>query len=94
LIGGVDTVAYLLLRLSASPRIVAETATERALLAHGRSSGGRLLLEDAHFPVDGDMLVLPTTMRKVTAQRLCDALATSAERHRQATLRRRRFRLI
>jgi hypothetical protein len=75
-------------------RVVAENTTERALLDHGRASGGELMLEEGCYRVRGAALLLPVEISYPTAERLCRAFESAARAHQQAAARRRDFKVV
>ncbi len=74
--------------------MVAETSEEVALLSHGKAHGGAVTLLEGFYTVREDCLLLPSNLREGGARRVCAAFERAALAHRDATQRRREFRLL
>lgn len=83
-----------LVRHTARWLVIADDEGERALCAAGRARGGILTLDDAHYPVDGDSVVLPGTLAEDVAERLRRMVESAARSHAEALYRRSRLRSI
>ena len=74
--------------------MTAESAEERALLAHGRSHGGAVTLLEGFYAVVGEGLRLPPCSTVSVARRVCAAFERAALAHQEAERRRGGFRLL
>jgi hypothetical protein len=74
--------------------IVAETAEEQLLLAHGAQQGNQLILLDGYYVIIDACLALPSTTSSSGAQRICTAFEQAARAHYTALTLRRAFRLV